>query len=222
LYSKPIADLEVQMPDKYNSPNDRRNLDNILPTPEQRSYEQGYTQGQRAEENELQYQRERAAENSGAASGLIIGGILASLVGIGAAYYYWAQSAPIPTTIINTPPIPSASAPAAPQTETKIIERTIEKPAPTPTTKVVEVPKPILVPGATKVVEVPKPILVPGATKVVEVPKLFAVPVVPATPAKSSAPKDNSEKDSSSPSANPSPAASDTRTSPSSPDTGAN
>jgi hypothetical protein len=207
LYSKPIADLEFQMPDKYNSPNDKRNVDNRLPTPEQRSYEQGYTQGQRTEENELQYQRERAAENSGAASGLLIGGILASLVSIGAAYYYWVQSAPIPTTIINAPPIPSASAPASPQTETKIIERTIEKPAPTP---------------ATKVIEVPKPILVPGATKVIEVPKLFAVPVVPATPAKSSAPKDNSEKDSSSPSANPSPAASDTRTSPSSPDTGAN
>jgi hypothetical protein len=203
VYSKPIADLEVQMPDRSNSPNDRRNIDNLLPTPEQRSYEQGYTQGQRADENELQYQRERAAENSGAASGLIIGGILASLVSIGAAYYYWVQSAPIPTTIINTPPIPSASAPASPQTETKIIERTIEKAAPTPT---------------TKIVEVPKPILVPGATKVVEVPKLFAVPVVPATPAKSSAPKDNSQKDSSSPSTTPSPAASDTRTSPSSPD----
>jgi hypothetical protein len=207
LYSKPIADLEVQMPDKYNSPKDRRNIDNLRPTPEQRSYEQGYTQGQRAEENELQYQRERAAENGGAASGLMIGGILASLVSIGAAYYYWVQSAPIPTTIINTSPIPSASAPTAPQTETKIIERTIEKAAPTP---------------ATKVVEVPKPILVPGATKVIEVPKLFAVPVVPATPAKSSAPKDNSEKDSSSPSTTPSPAASDTPTSSSSPDTGAN
>jgi hypothetical protein len=195
------------MPDKYNSPKDRRNIDNLRPTPEQRSYEQGYTQGQRAEENELQYQRERAAENGGAASGLMIGGILASLVSIGAAYYYWVQSAPIPTTIINTSPIPSASAPTAPQTETKIIERTIEKAAPTP---------------ATKVVEVPKPILVPGATKVIEVPKLFAVPVVPATPAKSSAPKDNSEKDSSSPSTTPSPAASDTPTSSSSPDTGAN
>lgn len=184
------------------TPNDRKDINNPPPTPEQRSYEQGYTQGQ-GTENERQYQRERAAENGGAASGLVIGGILATLVGVGVAYY-WGQSTPTPTTIINTPP-PPASVPASPQTETKIIERTIEKAAPAPTTKVIEVPKPILVPGATKIIEVPKP---------------FAVPVVPAAPAKSNPPKDKSAKESSTPSVTPSPGANDSPPFPSNPDTG--
>jgi hypothetical protein len=182
------------------TPEERRNISNPPLTPEQRSYEQGYNQGQ-GTENDLQYQRERSAENSGAASGLAIGGILATLVGLGAAYYYWGQPAPTPTTIINTPPVPAASAPASPQKETKIIERTVEKAAPAPPPKVVEVPTPILVPGATKVIEVPKP---------------FAVPVVPATPTKSDPPKDSSGKES------PAPAASDSSPSPNNPDTGAN
>ena len=178
------------------TPEDRTNINNPPLTPEQRSYEQGYTQG----ENELNYQRERAAENSGAASGLVLGGILATLVGLGAAYYYWAQPAPTPTTIINTPPAPAASTPVSPQKETRIIERTVEKAAPAAPPKVVEVPKPVLVPGATKVIEVPKP---------------FAVPVVPATHTKSDPPK------GSTPAATPSPAAGDSAPSPS-PDTGNN
>ncbi len=170
-------------------------------TPEQRSYEQGYSQG-RGNENELQ-QRERVAENGGVVSGLAIGGILAALAALGA-YYYWAQPAPTPTTIINTPPVPAASTPVAPQKETKIIERTIEKAAPATPPKVVEVPAPILVPGKTKVIEVPKP---------------FAVPVVPATPTKSDPPKDSSGKESATPAANPSPNSSP---SPNNPDTGNN
>ena len=186
------------------TPEESRNISNPPLTPEQRSYEQGYTQGQ-STENELQ-QRERAAANSGVASGLAIGGILAALVGLGA-YYYWAQSAPTPTTIINTPPVPAASTPVAPQKETRIIERTVEKAAPATPPKVVEVPTPILVPGATKVIEVPKP---------------FAVPVVPATPTKSDPPKDSSGKESSIPIATPPPAASDTSPSPNNPETGTN
>jgi hypothetical protein len=182
------------------TPEDRRDIGNSPLTPEQRSYEQGYTQGQ-GNENELQ-QRERSAENSGAASGLVIGGILAALVGLGG-YYFWAQSARTPTTIINTPSVPAASTPVAPQKETKIIERTIEKAAPATPPKVVEVPTPILVPGATKVIEVPKP---------------FAVPVVPATPAKSDPPKDNSGKKSATPAATtPAPATSDSSPSPDNP-----
>jgi hypothetical protein len=196
------------MPNNYNNPEDRPDISNPPLTPEQRSYEQGYTQGQ-GTENELQYQRERTAENSGAASGLIIGGIFATLVGLGAVYYYWGQSTPTPTptTIINTPPSPAASAPASPQKETKIIERTIEKAAPAPTTKVVEVPTPVLVPGATKVIEVPKP---------------FAVPVVPAAPAKSDLPKDSAAPKSSPLDANPTPAASDSSPPTANPDTGTN
>jgi hypothetical protein len=182
------------------TPNDRTDRDNLPLTPEQRSYEQGYTQGQ-GTENERQYQR-RAAENGGVASGLLIGGTLAALAGLGA-YYYWAQPAPTPTTIINTPPIPAASAPPAPQKETKIIERTIEKAAPPPITTVIEVPKPILVPGAPQVIQVPKP---------------FAVPVVPVAPAKSNTPKDSSAKDNSTPSVTPSPAPKQSPPSPSNPE----
>jgi hypothetical protein len=55
------------------TPENRRNINNPPITPEQRSYEQGYTQGQDTE-NELNG-RERAAENSGAVSGLVLGGI---------------------------------------------------------------------------------------------------------------------------------------------------
>jgi hypothetical protein len=187
---------EIQMP----TPEERRDISNPPLTPEQRSYEQGYTQG-RGNENELQ-QRERAAENGGVVSGLAIGGILAALVGLGA-YYYWAQPKPTPTTIINIPPVPATSAPAAPQKETKIIERTIEKAAPATPPKVVEVPTPILVPGTTRVIEVPKP---------------FAVPVVPATPPKSDPPKDGSSQGSATPTDTPNPAASDSSPAPNSPD----
>lgn len=189
------------------TPEDRRDINNPPLTPEQRSYEQGYTQGQ-GTKNELQSQRERAAENSGAASGLAIGGILAALVGLGAAYYYWGQPAPTPTTIINNPPVTPTSAPVAPQKETKIIERTIEKAAPATPPKVVKVPTPVLVPGATKVIEVPKP---------------FAVPVVPAASPKSDPPKDSSVESPTpavtpTPAATPAPAENDSTTSPNNPD----
>jgi hypothetical protein len=183
------------------TPEDRRNISNPPLTPEQRSYEQGYNQRQ-GTENELQYQRERAAENSGAASGLAISGILAALVGLGV-YYYWAQPAPTPTTIINTPPVPAAPTPVAPQKETRTIERTIEKATPATPPNVVEVPAPILVPGATKVIEVPEP---------------FAVPIVPATPTKSEPPQDSSSKESSTPTDTPS----DSSPSPNNPETGTN
>jgi hypothetical protein len=182
------------------TPEERRNISNPPLTPEQRSYEQGYTQGQGIE-NELQ-QRERAAKNSGAASGLAIGGTLAALVGLGA-YYYSAQPAPTPTTIINVPPVPATSTPVAPQKETKIIERTVEKSAPATPPNVVEVPTPILVPGATKVIEVPQP---------------FAVPIVPATPTKSDPPKDGSGNEGSTSPTTPAPATSDGFPAPNNPD----
>jgi hypothetical protein len=184
------------------TPEESRNISNPPRTPEQRSYEQGYTQGQGIEK-ELQ-RRERAAKNGGAVSGLAIGGILAALVGLGAYYYYYsAQPAPTPTTIINVPPVPATSTPVAPQKETKIIERTIEKAAPATPPKVVEVPTPILVPGATKVIEVPQP---------------FAVPIVPATPTKSDPPKDGSGNEGSTPPATPAPATSDSSPAPNNPD----
>jgi hypothetical protein len=130
------------MPSNYDNPQSKKEPDDLSKTIQE----------------DIQDRREQAAANSGTANGLWVGSILAALVGLGVtAYYYWGN--PNPTTIINVPPSPAAPAPATPQNQTTIIERTVEKPAPPP--KVVEVPKPILVPGATKIIEVPKPVVVP-------------------------------------------------------------
>lgn len=130
------------MPSNYDNPQSKKESDDLSKTIQE----------------DIQDRREQAAENSGTANGLWIGSILAALVGLGVmAYYYWGNQNP--TTIINVPPSPAAPAPATPPNQTTIIERTVEKPAPPP--KVVEVPKPILVPGATKIIEVPKPVAVP-------------------------------------------------------------
>ena len=160
-------------------------------------------QGRTDTDEEIQYQRERSAEDSGTTNGLLIGSLLALLTGLGVAAYYWSKPDPTPTTIINTPPSPAASVSPVPQKETTIIDRTVQKTAP-PQVKVVEVEKPVVVPGATKTIEVPKPFAVPGATKVIEVPKPFAVPAAPSTAEKSAAPKT-----SPAPSTKPSPAASE-------------
>jgi hypothetical protein len=150
-------------------------------------------QGRTDADEEIQYQRERAAEDSGTANGLLIGGLVALLAGLGVAAYYWSRpSVPTPTTIINTPPSPAASVSPAPQKQTTIIDRTVEKTVPA---------SPAAPP---KVIEVPKPYAVPGATKVIEVPKPFAVPAAPSTAEKSAAPKA-----SPAPSTQPSPAASE-------------
>ena len=179
-------------------------------------------QGRDNTEDEIQYQRERAAENSGTTNGLVVGSLLVALIGLGGlATYYWTRPAPTPTTIINTPPNPMAAVSPAPQ-KTTIIDRTVEKTAP-PQVKVVEVQKPVVItaPAAPpKIVEVPKPFAVPGATKVIEVPKPTA-PVTPSTTDKSVAPKP-----STTPSASPAPATSDaeptTSPSPSNPNSGTN
>jgi periplasmic protein TonB len=115
--------------------------------------------------DETQYQRERAAENSGAASGIAVGATIAALLGLGAVgIYYLGRPNPTPTTIINPPASPVTSTTPKPAQPTKIIERTIEKPAPpAPAPQIIEVPKPILVPGATRTIEVPKPYPVPAA-----------------------------------------------------------
>jgi hypothetical protein len=168
------------MPNNYNNPQGRDNL-----------------------ENEGQYQRERIAEDNGTSNGFAIGSLLVFLLGLGGlATYYWTRPAPItptPTTIINTPPNPTASVSPAPQ-KTTIIDRTVEKAAP-PQVKVIEVQKPVAAPP--KVIEVPKPFAVPGATKVIEVPKPFAVPTAPTTTNKS-----DTAKPIATPSAAPTPASS--------------
>lgn len=54
-------------------------------------------------DEELQYERERAAENSGTANGLAIGGTLAGLLGLGAAFYYWKRIQLILISRVNLP-----------------------------------------------------------------------------------------------------------------------
>ena len=169
------------MPNNYNNPQGRDNLD-----------------------DEVQYQRERAAEDTGTSNGLVIGSLLVALLSLGGlATYYWTRPAPTPTptTIINTPPNPTASVSPVPP-KTTIIDRTVEKAAP-PQVKVVEVQKPVAAPP--KIIEVPKPFAVPGPTKVIEVPtKPAAAPTAP-----TSTDKSDTAKPITTPSAAPTPATSD-------------
>ncbi len=190
------------MPNKYNDPQGNRD-------PNDRPLSS-------TEQEDIQYQRERAAENGGVANGLLIGGVLTALLGLGGglAYYFFGNQSPVvPTTIINNPPNSSPVAPAssAPEKQPKVIERTVEKTAPPQVievpkpvlvpgeTKVIEVPKPVLVPGKTKVIEVPKPVLVPGETKATEAPKPFSNPTIPGTAQKSASPSSTPAATSKSP-----------------------
>jgi hypothetical protein len=114
-------------------------------TKDERSYRDGYVEGQ-SKVKGTQYERERAAETNGLASGVIIGSILAFSVGLGFAVWAYAnrdlpsteQPSSINPATVPASPAPSL-APAAPAKQTTIIERTIEKPAPPP--QVIEVPR---------------------------------------------------------------------------------
>jgi hypothetical protein len=169
------------MPNKYNNPQGSENPNDRPLTPTEQSNRN----------EDIQYQRERAAENSGATNGLLIG-VLTALLGLGgfAAYYYSSNQSPaVPTTIINNPPSSNPVAPASsvPEKQTKVIERTIEKAAPP---QVIQVDKPV--PAPPQIIEVPKPVLVPGETKVIEVPKIFSAPMTPGAAQKSASPKSSS------------------------------
>lgn len=198
----------------YNNPKGDRDENNVPLTPNEQSYREGYDRG-RVGNEEVQYERERAAENGGAANGLIIGGTLAALLGLGGLAYYLtnkpADVTPASTTIVNPP---AAVVTPKPEKETKVIERTVEKQVPGPT-KVINVPGPtkvvekqvpgetkvIKVPGETKVIEVPKPIIVPPADKSSSTTK----PATTSSPAPSTS---SGAAPSITPSTSPSPAAS--------------
>lgn len=168
------------MPNKYNDSQGDKNPSDRPLTP--------IEQSNQAED--LQYRRERAAENSGAANGLLVGGVLTALLGLAGvtAYYYSSNQSPaVPTTVINNPPSSSPVTSPAPEKQTKVIERTIEKAAPP---QVIQVEKPVPVPP--QIIEVPKPVLVPGETKVIEVPKPFSTPMTPGAAQKSDSPKSSS------------------------------
>jgi hypothetical protein len=59
-------------------------------TKDERSYHDGYVEGQNKVKG-TQYERERAAETNGLASGVIIGGVLAFAVGLGFAVWAYAN-----------------------------------------------------------------------------------------------------------------------------------
>ncbi len=88
-------------------------------------------------ENELReetsYQQQVAAKNRGAANGLLTGGILAALLGLGAAVYYYSnQPAPTPvnTTINYSLLVQQLRHHLNHKKRRKFIERTVEKAAP--------------------------------------------------------------------------------------------
>jgi hypothetical protein len=110
------------------------------------AYGDGYVEGQG---KGTQYERERAAETNGLASGVVIGSVLAFAVGLGFAVWAYAnrdlpstEQSPSSINPVTVPASPAASiAPTAPAKQTTIIERTIEKPAPPPEVRVIEVPR---------------------------------------------------------------------------------
>jgi hypothetical protein len=142
----------------YNHPQDDRVPDRLPLTPAEQ-IERDRLDRAVARDEQIQFERELAAENSGAASGIAIGTTIAAVIALGAgAIYYFGRPQLTPTTIITTPASPAASTTPKPEQPTNTIERTtIERTAPAPAPQVIEVPKPILVPGATKTIEVPKP-----------------------------------------------------------------
>jgi hypothetical protein len=112
---------------------------------DERSYRDGYVEGQ-SKVKGTQYERERAAETNGLASGVIIGSVLAFSVRLGFAVWAYANrdlpSTEQPSSInpVTAPASPAPTvAPTAPAKQTTIIERTIERPAPPP--QVIEVPR---------------------------------------------------------------------------------
>ena len=114
--------------DPYNQDINARKV-----TPDEAEYRDGYVQGQ-ASEQRYQYERERVSESNGAAGGLLLGTLLAALVGGAIALFYYTSQDREPTIVPVTPvpaapsPTPEAAQPQQPAPrQTTIIERTIER-----------------------------------------------------------------------------------------------
>jgi hypothetical protein len=217
----------------YNHPQDDRVPDRLPLTPAEQIERDRLDRELASRDAQIQFERELAAENSGAASGIAIGATIAALIGLGAgAIYYFGRPQPAPTTIITTPASPAASTAPQPEQPTNTIERTtIERTAPAPAPQVIEVPKPILVPGATRTIELPTPTVTteqsPPSTPsrssqpvVSPSPVPFSSPSSFTSPAPAVSPSSNPSS-SGSPEANPSPDPSDS-VSPATPSSGNN
>jgi hypothetical protein len=173
----------------YNHPQDDRVPDRLPLTPAEQIERDRLDRAIASRDEQIQFERELAAENSGAASGIAIGATIAALIGLGAgAIYYFGRPHPVPTTIITTPASPAASTAPQPEQPTNTIERTtIERTAPAPAPQVIEVPKPILVPGATRTIEVPRP-TVSSEPSTSNTPNSSSQPAVSPTPVPFSSP----------------------------------
>jgi hypothetical protein len=111
-----------------NSTNARR------ATPDEVAYRDGYAQGRRNEQTvqsayrQVEYENQRIREDNSAASGVVVGLVLASLVGaLAGVFYFLSQS----STVAPAPEAPQAQ-PAAPQPpvverQTTVIERTVDR-----------------------------------------------------------------------------------------------
>jgi hypothetical protein len=142
----------------YNHPQDDRVPERLPLTPAEQIERDRLDRAVANRDEQIQFERELAAENSGAASGIAIGVTIAGLIGLGAgAIYYFGRPQPAPTTIITTPASPATSTAPKPEQPTTIERTTIDRTAPAPAPQVIAVPKPILVPGATRTIELPTP-----------------------------------------------------------------
>ncbi len=119
-------------------------------TNSERAYRDGYVEG-RVSEQGTQGQREQVAESNGVANGIILGGLLAAIVGLGTAAFVYFNRPPVAATrSVNQPAAPVATpkpSSSVPTNQTTVIERTIEKAAPPAEVKVIEVPQAAPVPA---------------------------------------------------------------------------
>jgi hypothetical protein len=129
-----------------NRPTGGSNSRTQAPVVREKPFSESYPEGQR-DDSRLQHLQQEVEDN-GATRSLITGIVLASIIGLGAAaFYFWPKPQPTSTTIINTPARPAASAAPSvapsPAQPTRIIERTVEKTTPGEV-KIIEVEKPVV------------------------------------------------------------------------------
>lgn len=133
----------------FNQPTTLNDVHGRPITTDEKAYRDGYVEG-RTLEQQTRYQREKVAESNGVANGIIIGGVLALIVGLGAAAiaYYNRPQVPVQRSVIVKPTTSPSSSPSPAAKQTTIIDRTIEKvtPAAPPEVKVIEVPRAVPVP----------------------------------------------------------------------------
>jgi hypothetical protein len=93
-------------------------------TSDEIAYRDGYVQGQNSERR-LQYSQENERESSGIASGLILGLLFTALLGTGIAIWFYSSGREDSVEPTTASPSPEVTQPQ--NTETRVIERTVER-----------------------------------------------------------------------------------------------